>query len=348
MKDQFSSSIFNKTSENISSDFFIYLMSSEIAQLKIVAEKEKKPSVSRILFTSGTNIWPEDVRTFLGRELPGFYSFNTEIAVAGTGTNLTSLPIESAPPIEVLLKEREVAEQELASKTSPKKEELTLPNKNVAYIYHSHSWEAFLPLLNGGTNLNEAASFNENANVIGIGKKLKAELIERGIGTSQSTANVTEELKEKNWNYNNSYQLSRELVQEAISTEQSLTYLFDIHRDSQPKKITTIIIDGKSYARLFFIVGKENKNFEENLHFAKELNQKLEEKYPGISRGVFIKGKDEGNGVYNQDLTNKSMLLEFGGVENNMEELNLSVEAFADVFSEYYWKYEEVSEGIHQ
>ena len=69
----------------------------------------------------------------------------------------------------------------------------------------------------------------------------------------------------------------------------------------------------------------------------------MEEKYPGISRGVFIKGKNEGNGVYNQDLTNKSMLLEFGGVGNNMEELNRSIEAFAEVFSEYYWKAEEVS-----
>lgn len=37
------------------------------------------------------------------------------------------------------------------------------------------------------------------------------------------------------------------------------------------------------------------------------------------------------------------MLLEFGGVDNNMEELNRSIEAFAEVLSEYYWKAEEVS-----
>lgn len=128
-----------------------------------------------------------------------------------------------------------------------------------------------------------------------------------------------------------------------MATEDSINYLIDIHRDSQPKKMTTTTINGKPFARLFFVVGKENKNYEENVHLAKELHQKLEEKYPGISRGVFIKGKNEGNGVYNQDLTNKSMLLEFGGVENNMEELNRSIGAFAEVFSEYYWKAEEVS-----
>lgn len=37
------------------------------------------------------------------------------------------------------------------------------------------------------------------------------------------------------------------------------------------------------------------------------------------------------------------MWLEFGGVENNMEELNCSIEDFAEVFSEHFWKAEEVS-----
>ncbi|NAW45101.1 stage II sporulation protein P, partial [Salmonella sp. gx-f4] len=65
--------------------------------------------------------------------------------------------------------------------------------------------------------------------------------------------------------------------------------------------------------------------------------------YPGLSRGVFIKSKSEGNGIYNQDLSNRSILLEFGGVDNNLEELYNAVDAFAKVFSDYYWKAEEVN-----
>jgi stage II sporulation protein P len=350
-KHKFTSSFIHNTSETVSSDFFLYLMSSEIGQLKAVTEEENIPSISipHILFTSMTNIWPDDIRTFLGRELPGFSSYNTEIAVAGNGTNLTNLPVESAPPIEVLLKEIGESEKELSPKPDSDSGQESTPTptpktgENTVYIYQSHSWEAFIPLLNGINNPNEAVSINENKNVIVVGKRLQEELIKRGIGTSQNTANATEELQEKNWNYNHSYELSRGLVQEAMAAEDSINYLIDIHRDSQPKKVTTTTINGKSFARLFFVVGRENKNYEENVHLAKELHQKLEEKYPGISRGVFIKGKNEGNGVYNQDLTNKSMLLEFGGVENNMEELNQSIEAFAEVFSEYYWKAEEVS-----
>ncbi|MCQ6274546.1 stage II sporulation protein P [Bacillus sp. V3B] len=346
-KHKFTSSFIHNTGEKMSSNFFLYLMSSEIGQLKAVNDEENIPSIPRILFTSMTNIWPDDIRTFLGGELPGFSSYNTEIAVAGYGTNLTNLPVESAPPLEVLLKEIEGSEKELSSKPDSNSGQESPPTpktgENVVFVYHSHSWEAFAPLLNGINNPDEAVSINEDKNIIVVGKRLQEELIKRGIGTSQSTANVTEELQKKNWNYNHSYELSRGLVQEAIATEDTINYLIDIHRDSQPKKITTTTINGESFARLFFIVGKENKNYEANVHLAKELHQKLEEKYPGISRGVFIKGKDEGNGVYNQDLTDKSMLLEFGGVENNMEELNHSIEAFAEVFSEYYWNAEEVS-----
>ena len=104
-------------------------------------------------------------------------------------------------------------------------------------------------------------------------------------------------------------------------------------------------INGKPYARLFFVVGKENANYDKNLSLAKELNHKLEEKYPGISRGVFVKTKDDGNGVYNQDLSSKSMLLEFGGVENTKEELDNAIKAFAEVFSEYYLDAEQVNGG---
>lgn len=352
-KHHFTSNYIRNTSEKMPENFFLHIISSEIGHLEAVIDEEDTLSayVPRVLFSSMTNIWPEDPRTFLGRELPGLSLYNTEIAIAGKGTNISNLPVESAPPLEVLLKEIEESDKELSSKpdsNSGQDSEPVPTGENVVFIYQSHSWESFIPLLNGVNNPNEAVSVNPEKNIIAVGKRLQEELIKRGIGTSQSTANVTEELKKKNWNYNHSYQLSRGLVQEALAMEDKINYLIDIHRDSQPKKITTTKINGESFARLFFVVGKDNKNYEKNLHFAKELHQKLEEKYPGISRGVFVKGKSEGNGVYNQDLTNQSMLLEFGGVENNMEELNRSIEAFAEVFTEYYWKTEEVSGSPHR
>jgi len=321
-------------------------MATEIGSLSSVINEQETPSISRAVFLSFTNIWPEDTRTFLGREIPGFFNFNTEIAIAGIGTDLTTMPMESAPPLEVLLKEKEMAEQELGEKNVSQEKGISpvlKTGKDVAYIYHSHSWEAFLPSLPGKKTANEAVSLNESKNIIAVGKKLRDELMKKGIGASHSTSNVTEELKKKNWNYNDSYTLSRESVKEVMAQESSISYLIDIHRDSQPIKLTTTMINGKPFARLFFIVGRENKNYESNLALAKELNKMLEEKFPGISRGVFVKSKDDGNGVYNQDLSSQSMLLEFGGIENNSIELDHSIKAFAEVFSEYYWEAEEVN-----
>ena len=46
---------------------------------------------------------------------------------------------------------------------------------------------------------------------------------------------------------------------------------------------------------------------------------------------------------YNQDLSEKAILLEFGGHENSLDEIYRSVDAVAEVFSEYYWEAEKVS-----
>jgi len=52
-------------------------------------------------------------RSYVRNVLPGFSSFDSKIIVAGEGKDYTNLPIESSPPIEVLLKEREISEQNL-------------------------------------------------------------------------------------------------------------------------------------------------------------------------------------------------------------------------------------------
>lgn len=298
-------------------------------------------SLSGTLFNLATNTQPADVRTFLGRELPGFSIFDSGIAVAGEGTDFTSLPIESAPPLEVLLKEREIALEGGESGDSAASPQI--PDKKSILIYQSHSWESFAPLLKDVKDIDDAVSPNEQVNVIAVGKRLSEELAKKGIGAEQDKTNVAAELKKKNWDYYNSYTLSRGIVQEAMAGNEDLKFLIDIHRDSQPRKKTTALINNENYARLFFVVGKENKNYEQNLKLATELHNKLEAKYPGISRGVVIKEKSEGNGIYNQDLSDRALLLEFGGAENNLDELNKSIEAFAEVFSEYYWKAEMVN-----
>ncbi|KAF0823451.1 stage II sporulation protein P [Cytobacillus firmus] len=298
-------------------------------------------SLSGTLFKLATNTQPQDIRTFLGRELPGFSIFDTGIAVAGEGTDFTNLPVESAPPLEVLLKEKELAMNNGQNEENAAPP--VIPDEKGVFIYHSHSWESFAPLLKDVKNTDEAVSPNEQVNVIAVGKKLSEELARKGIGAEHDKTNIAAELKKKGWNWENSYTMSRETVQTAMTENKDVKFLIDIHRDSLPRGKTTALIGQEPYARLFFVVGKEHKNYEQNLKVATELHQALEVKYKGISRGVIVKGKSEGNGIYNQDLSERALLMEFGGVENNLDELNNSIKAFADVFSDYYWKAEPVN-----
>jgi stage II sporulation protein P len=317
---------------------FLYFFGSENKYFIQDHKEINEIPITKIGFQIATNIKINDIKSLFERELPGFLEFNTKIQVAGQGTNITTLPIESSPPIEVLLKERKVAQDALTDNGSKDKNATSTPGKKVVYIYHTHSWEAYLPLLKQVTSPDESVSSNNSVNVVSVGEMLAKDLQAKGVGVEHNTANMAVGLHEKGWDTNHAYQYSRGLVQEAMATNHDLKFNIDIHRDSLRKENTTTKINNKSYARLDFIVGEENPNFQQNLTLAKQLHAAVEKKYPGLSRGVLSKSKSSGNGVYNQDLSPRAILVEVGGVDNNLEELQNAMDAFADVFSEYYWK----------
>ncbi|MEW4325769.1 stage II sporulation protein P [Rossellomorea marisflavi] len=327
--------LYSSVSEMVPKQTFLMLLSQEMTGLRIANEDQLNHDFDWL--ESVTNVSLLDPRSLFGREIPGIENYHTHIAVAGKGTDITNLPYESPAPTDEQLTNQEVDQDQIDQANDSKDDGVKEVDKKSVFIYHSHSWEAFSPLIKNNQS-SDPASTNEKVNVIAVGAKLKQELESRGIGTIQDKTDVNQALKEKSWSYYESYKLSRGLVQEAIAQDEDLNYIIDVHRDSQPKKVTTKTINGKAYARLFFIVGKENKNYEKNLKIARELHAKLEKEYPGISRGVFVKTKAEGNGVYNQDLTERALLLEFGGVENNLVELYNSTEAFAEIFAGYYHK----------
>ena len=109
--------------------------------------------------------------------------------------------------------------------------------------------------------------------------------------------------------------------------------MFDIHRDSGERHQTTVEINGKSVSRITFAVSHLSSKYEENRHIAELFHNKLEEKYPGISRGIYIGGKKTQN-TYNQDLFGNSLLFEIGGAENTLEEEYRSVEILSEVIDD--------------
>jgi stage II sporulation protein P len=327
---------------------FIHFLTSENHYFYQPNQDEKDfftfATLSNTIFQLATNIKPTDTRTFLGNELPGLHLFDTEIIVAGEGTNLASLPYESSPPLEVLLKQRELADENIKQMEDQTDQQFSSNQNKSVFIYQSHSWESFLPYIKNAQSIDDAISEDSRVNVVGLGKRLSSNLQRLGIGVEHNQTNITQELHSRNWDTTKSYTLTGSIVEASASKNKQLNYFIDIHRDSARRSRTTKSINGHNYARLYFIVGKENKNYEQNLQFVTELNSLIEKKYPGISRGVVLKTKFEGDGVYNQDISNKAILMEVGGVDNTLEELNRTIDVFSAIFAEYYWNAQDAKE----
>ncbi|UFT97831.1 stage II sporulation protein P [Radiobacillus kanasensis] len=341
-----SSNTINEWTRQIDGASFLYFMGMENRLFEEAFPESKDPlSVSNLMFQMATSLKPNDPRTLLGRELPGFDAYNGKIIVAGEGTDYTNLPIESAAPLDVVLEDREAKMPEEEVEQPPEQSndtngQPTTGDRNVVFLYTTHNRESFLPHLPEGTSKDEA--YHSEVNISKVSNRLASSLKSQGIGSQVDHTDFMNVLNQKGWEYWQSYTASKPIVEEALATNKNIQYIFDIHRDSQGKEETTTTIDGKSYARFFFIVGSDNPDNETNLKLATDLHNKLNEMYPGISRGVKTQGGSGFNGVYNQDLSDQSVIVEIGGVENNMKELYRSADALAKVFSEYYWQAEKV------
>ena len=200
-------------------------------------------------------------------------------------------------------------------------------NQNpLIYIYNTHQTEEYTPSTFVEYSVMPTVQMN---NYI-----LEEKFEQNGYSTIVEEQNIKTVLNEHKWNYAGSYNASRIFLEQAKKNYPTLKYFIDVHRDSLKKEATTIELNNKSYAKILFIVGLENPNYEQNLSFTEKINNQLNEKYPGLSKGIYKKEGTGVNGVYNQDFSPYTILVEMGGPENTVDEvLNTSL-AFSDCFLE--------------
>ena len=197
----------------------------------------------------------------------------------------------------------------------------------LVYIYNSHQLENY--------NNDNLEIYGITPNVLMASYLLKEKLNQRGISTIVEDTNLTEFLELNNWDHASSYKASRIFMLDKQNTYKSLKYYIDIHRDSIGKSLSTTTINDKPYARILFVVGLEHKNYQKNLDLANKLNDLFNKHYQGLSRGVLKKEGQNVNGIYNQDISENSMLIELGGVDNNIDEVLNTINAIADILNIY-------------
>lgn len=197
----------------------------------------------------------------------------------------------------------------------------------LVYIYNSHQLENY--------NNYNLEIYGITPNVLMASYLLKEKLNQKGISTIVEDTNLTEFLELNNWNYANSYRASRIFMLDKQNKYPSLKYYIDIHRDSVSKKNTTVSINNKSYARILFVVGLEHSNYQQNLDLANNINSLVEKKYQGLSRGVLKKEGVNVDGIYNQDISSNCILIEVGGVDNNIDEVLNTINALSEILYLY-------------
>ena len=216
--------------------------------------------------------------------------------------------------------------------TSPVVSEVETPdvtNKEpTVYIYNSHQTESY--------RSDFAESFNINNTVYLASHILKEYLEDLGISVIVEENSIVDVLNTNGWKYGSSYRASRILLEQAKNTNPSLNFFIDLHRDAASYERTMVEIDGKKYAKIMFVVGLKHDNYGPNLELANNLNEKIKNFNPDLTRGVLQKNNSGANGIYNQDFDSNTILIEVGGQYNYIEEVNNTLKVFANILYDYF------------
>ena len=197
----------------------------------------------------------------------------------------------------------------------------------VVYIYNTHQLETYS---NDGLE-----NYNMTPNVMMASYLLQEKLNNLGVKTIAEDTNIYEFIKSSGLESDALYKASRLFVSNAKEKYPSLKLIIDLHRDSVDRNISALDIDNKSFARVLFVLGTTNEKYQENEKIMKYLDDKINSKYNNLSRGIYYRPTPTWPDSYNQDLGSEVILIELGGVDNNINEVINTIDVLSEVINDY-------------
>lgn len=193
-------------------------------------------------------------------------------------------------------------------------------------IYHTHSQEGYVDSVPG----------DATTTVVGVGDYLTELLQEKyGLNVIHHTGQYDVETRD------DAYALAGPAVEKILAENPSIEVVIDLHRDGVGENTHLVTnIDGVDMAKLMFVNGLSrttkvgeigylyNPNLAENLAFSFQNQLTMAEYYPGLSRGVYLKGYR-----YNLHYCPKSLLVEVGAQTNTVQEAMNAMVPLADVLN---------------
>lgn len=205
-------------------------------------------------------------------------------------------------------------------------------HKPVVLIYHTHATESFLFTAKAGyTETEKGRTTDTRYNVVAVGEALKAALEARGFTVIHDTTNVEGE------DITSAYSRSLAVMQQY----ENIDLYIDLHRNSsnqRGKSDNTIIINGKSTAKMFFVVGTGIGTYEgeydtlpdwkNNYTFALSLTEAITEQYSDLVKPIRLKV-----GRFNQHM-GLCLLAEIGTNADTLEAALNTVPYLADAIAD--------------
>lgn len=170
-------------------------------------------------------------------------------------------------------------------------------------IYHTHTTENYRP--------QPTHADRGPGDVVKVGQALVDSLRAQGVGAVHVA--TVHDLPD----WRSAGIKARESVMQALSRNDGIRVVLDIHRDALPEgsggRGATVTVNGEEVARILLIVGtSENPSAPANTRYANRLKEKLEELAPGITRGVRLLAQST-----HGDLHENSVTVYVGDYEEN-------------------------------
>ena len=205
-------------------------------------------------------------------------------------------------------------------------------NKDNILIFHTHTCESYTPT--DQYNYQQTGNFRTtdlNFSVARVGDEFTNYLMGYGFNV----------IHDKTYHdypaYTGSYTRSKTTVENILKTNPT-DIIIDLHRDAIGSKSNydpSVKIGDEVAAQLMFVIGTNggglyHPNWQSNLKFAIEIQQKANEMYPGLFKTMIVR-----NSRYNQHLGKAATIIEVGSTGNTLEQCMTSMKYLSKILDEY-------------
>lgn len=191
----------------------------------------------------------------------------------------------------------------------------TKKNGRKIYIYSTHQEEGY----------------QDQGTVIEGSKYLQSLLEAKGYEVLVEERSVQAYLDTNALTYNESYYASYAYLNDTLKKD-SYDLIIDFHRDSIDRSLSVFEYQQKQYAKMMFVIGGSNQNYDKLLALASSLHQQIDQQAPGIMRSIMTRDI----AYYNQYVNDAMVLIEVGSEANTFQEVKNSIEVLAEGIDEYF------------